>query len=780
MPVTSRHDRAIRPHVTSMSRSLDPPTRSRLRRIFVAVALGGLVAPVPAVAADAVPSVRSADAAPFVPGELIVRPADGTTFADFERALSAHGVEVRSRHASLGVVLVGVAEGAERETAVALEAEDAVDDAETNARVTVAAARPDDPRWEEQWGPAAIEATEAWRLHPGTFSGNQGPAATGVPVAVVDTGIFAGHPDLDDGRVRTDLGAYCVGDDWVCGPGSTDDDFGHGTSIAGVISAAADNGVGVAGVAYTSPLIPVRIFDQYLNGSVLGAANGIAWGVDQGAKIVNASFVTEAGQYSQTLCDAVADAVVNHDAVVVAPAGNDHAETVRYPAGCPDALAVSGTELQDEGVEQFGDGFSNWGEHVFVAAPGGAVLGAVPYDGHDEGFTDPSGYLPVTGTSMATPHVAAVAALLASRGPGMDTPAQDIIDRIAQTTDKLGSFEYVPETDGVRIPCAGGRNSVFGHGRINARRALGVATTSAPFRLTVTPAVEVVRGETAVYDVVPHGVSGLSDPLTYSVSGLPDGATVSWAPDAATGGQTLSVAVDETVAPGRHPVVVGATNGVETASAPTYLCTPDFSLAAAPARETVMQGAGRQFDVTVDWRVGAGDVDLGIPGLPEGTSASFTPDPASMQSTLTIVTSSGTPVGVHQLTVHGTAHGLERTATVELDVSEPRTGTRRYVAAGGDFVLHCEQSYGGACFPLQGNESVVDITVQDDAGWGVGGVLEFATGWDSPIRRIPFCGSPQLQAVPDGAEMVIVRFRATEAPSNCGPATMGTVTAAFN
>jgi subtilisin family serine protease len=219
---------------------------------------------------------------------------------------------------------------------------------------------------------------------------------------VVDTGVSAAHPDLT-GRVRTDLGATCL-DLTPCASGPATDDNGHGTHVAGIAGAATNNGIGVAGVAFSSPIIPVKVLDSTGSGYDSDVADGIVWAAQQGARVINLSL---GGAYSQTDCDAVATAV-SMGALVVAAAGNSSSSTPSAPAACPGVVGVAATDEFDLPAS-----FSNYGwPNVFVSAPGVDIYS-----------TWPGTYAWEAGTSMASPFVAGVAALRFGEHPE-STPAE--------------------------------------------------------------------------------------------------------------------------------------------------------------------------------------------------------------------------------------------------------------------------------------------------------------------------------------------------------------------
>ena len=229
---------------------------------------------------------------------------------------------------------------------------------------------PSDPGYGSQWALDAISALGGWSVFPGTFS-----PSPSVPVGIVDTGVDATHPDL--GNV-SGLSATCL--NGICTQGVPTDDDGHGTHVSGIAAATTDNGVGVSGLSYASPLIVVRVFssDASLGAYDSDIANGIAWAASHGAKVINLSLGATGGSYPYTLCNAVELAMNSYGASVVAAAGNGNppgtpVSTPTWPAACPGAIGVAATDSSDQPAS-----FSNYGNpDVFVSAPGVNVLSTV-------------------------------------------------------------------------------------------------------------------------------------------------------------------------------------------------------------------------------------------------------------------------------------------------------------------------------------------------------------------------------------------------------------------
>jgi thermitase len=270
---------------------------------------------------------------------------------------------------------------------------------------------PNDPGFDEQWGLIKAGFEDAWSRTRGK----------GVRIAVVDSGAAVRHPDL---RRKIALGR-----DFKHNDSSVEDRAGHGTHVAGTVAAMTDNRKGVAGGCPACKLIIAKVFDP-AQGFDFAIARGITWSADSGAEVINCSF-TGPGN-SRALKDAI-DHAARKGAVVVAAAGNGDTDRPKYPAAYPGVIAAAATNQEDQRTS-----FSNFGRWVDVAAPGVGILSTVP-----------DGYRSFNGTSVAAPHVSALAGLLAAQGRGPHT----IEDSILQTALDLG-----PK----------GRDPYYGHGRIRA------------------------------------------------------------------------------------------------------------------------------------------------------------------------------------------------------------------------------------------------------------------------------------------------------------------------
>jgi thermitase len=307
---------------------------------------------------------------------------------------------------------------------------------------------PNDPLFGELYGlnntgqtggtaDADIDAPEGWDA-AGLASF---PATGGVKVGIVDTGIQTAHPDLagKTANCARSQGILPIFSGTIQ-EGSCADDNGHGTHVAGTISANANNGTGVTGVSFNSPLAICKALGGPLGvGSTADVANCITWAHDKGARVISMSL---GGGASTTLRNAVDYAWKNGGAagsVLIAAAGNDGDATLNYPAAYPNVVSVAATDDRDQRAS-----FSNANADVEIAAPGVDVTSTWNNGGYDT----------ISGTSMATPHVSGVAAVIRARYPS--ATAAQIVAKLDGAVDDLG---------------AAGRDPNYGFGRVNLLQA---------------------------------------------------------------------------------------------------------------------------------------------------------------------------------------------------------------------------------------------------------------------------------------------------------------------
>ncbi len=321
---------------------------------------------------------------------------------------------------------------------------------------------PDDPRFAEQWAHAKIASTAAWDCTTGSPR---------VVIAIIDTGTDYTHPDLaaniwsnpaeipgngidDDGNGFVDdvRGWDFVGADCENPLPDNDpfDDQGHGTHTAGIAAAVGNNGTGIAGVSWNAAILPVKGLDANGSGYDDQLALAIRYAVDMGAEILSNSW----GGYgdSAVISDAV-NYAISSGCIVVAAAGNDSMPTAPFPGGIPGVVGVAATNRLD-----LRSNYSNFGSWVSVAAPGDHILSTLPAA---NAFGIPGGYGELSGTSMATPHVAGLAALVLAAHQDDPTPWSSalVTGQVLNTADPLPADPYFA-------------SGLLGSGRINSNAAL--------------------------------------------------------------------------------------------------------------------------------------------------------------------------------------------------------------------------------------------------------------------------------------------------------------------
>lgn len=311
---------------------------------------------------------------------------------------------------------------------------------------------PDDFDFPNQWGlqnpgppdgvaGADIRAVEAWAITTG---------ARAVKVAVIDSGIDYFHPDLapnvwtnpgevpgngldDDGNgFLDDVHGY----DFVSDDGDPMDDNEHGTHVAGILGAAGNNFNGIAGVCWAVSLVAIKAFDEEGRASLDAILAALDYAVASGALVINASWGTD--ELSRALRDAVRE-VSAQGVLLIAAGGNDQTARALYPAAFEEALAVAATNSKDGRAF-----FSNYGPEMDLAAPGDYIFSTLPNNQYDYR----------SGTSMATPFVSGVAALVLSRHPQFT--ARQVADILKNTADPIPVEQAI------------------GYGRLNAARAVRV------------------------------------------------------------------------------------------------------------------------------------------------------------------------------------------------------------------------------------------------------------------------------------------------------------------
>jgi thermitase len=411
---------------------------------FAAVVIGcgaiTLAAP-----SNAVTTSNAASQSSPITGQIMVK------FRDHGAAgavLRQHGLSEGPGIGSTGAQLIKVPAGKELQLIEALSRNPAVEYAEPDELVTAAT---DDEYFPRQYAlqnngqsftntastlsvaagkvDADVDAVEAWNVTTGS----------GTRVAIIDSGVASDNPDIAPKVVaRANFSDAATGED----------NYGHGTHVAGIVAATANNTIGVAGVCPDCTILDAKVLNDSGSGSSSRIANGINWAVSNGAKVINMSLGQRVS--SRTLETAVNNAW-NQGAVIVAAAGNAGTQAKIYPGAYPNVIAVAATDNTDAKAS-----FSTYGaKWVDVAAPGVNVYSTFPnhpfYLGTENGRSQ--GYDVGSGTSMASPIVAAAAALAWSSHPGATQTS--VRANVESTADK--------------VP---GTGTYWAYGRVNAYNAV--------------------------------------------------------------------------------------------------------------------------------------------------------------------------------------------------------------------------------------------------------------------------------------------------------------------
>lgn len=404
------------------------------------------------------------DDTPYMAGRLLVQFAPGTSEEEKAEIHTRLGAEVVDAIPALGIQILQVPEEA-TSMVFAYQAEPAVTFAEPDYIAKIAGwpdgpvlsatalttvgegltMQPDDPLYPDMWNLAKIQADRGWDITVGSSS---------VTIAVIDTGADASHPDLQ--------GKLIAGRDFVNNDDDPADDQGHGTHVAGTAAAATNNNVGIAGMAWDVKVMPVKALSSAGAGAHSWIANGIVWATDNGADVINMSL---GGPYTSATMQQAVNYAWEQGSVVIAAAGNGRTSNPTYPAAYENAMGVSASTQSDERAS-----FSNYGNYVSVASPGVSIMST----------TRGGNYQAWSGTSMATPHVAGLAALIKSIHP--DWTNAQIRETLEETAIDLGTPGWDP---------------IFGWGRIDAYEALN-SDAPDPAPTATATATPTPRSPTAV------------------------------------------------------------------------------------------------------------------------------------------------------------------------------------------------------------------------------------------------------------------------------------------
>jgi subtilisin family serine protease len=412
-------------------------------------------------------SVASVFASPpeWAQGRILVKGKAGLSDARLEKILNKANGRSISKLQQINTHIVEVPPQAEDAVIRALSSSPHIDFAEKDMLVEANAVTPNDPSYSSQWHLPKIQAPTAW----------DASAASGITIAIVDSGVEASHPDL--------VSSLVPGWNVVSNNSDTSPATGHGTRVAGTAAATGNNSLGVASVAWGANIMPIRITnDGWAYWSDM--AEGILWAADHGADVVNISYdiadssaVTNAAQYLR-----------NKGGVTLTSAGNSNAD--KGYSDNPYIITVAATTSSDAKAS-----WSNFGNNIDVTAPGAGIYTT----------TTGGGYTSASGTSHASPVAAGVVALIMGANPGLSPNEVEAI--LEDSADDLGSNGWDP---------------VFGYGRVNAGVAVMMATgtsaadTQAPGVTITTPAYNNIVSGNVIVEVAASDDTGVTRVVLYA------------------------------------------------------------------------------------------------------------------------------------------------------------------------------------------------------------------------------------------------------------------------
>ena len=366
---------------------------------------------------------------------------------------------------------------------------------------------PNDPYYTYQWHMERIGMESAWNENTGT----------GAVVAIIDTGVKQSLEDLAGTN-------FMAGYDFVNSDNDPTDDEGHGSHVCGTIAQTTNNGTGVAGIAYNATIMPVKVLNSRGSGSFDDIADGIYYAVDNGADIINMSL---GGASSLDILEDAVNYAWNNGVVVVCAAGNEDTSAPSYPAAYTNSISVSATTSIDTLAS-----YSNYGTTIDICAPGGDS-GDNNGDGYDDMIlqntfsrTD-EGYYFYAGTSMASPHVAGVAALVKSANPSLtNAEIRGILETTAEDLGTSGWDQYfgygLVDAYAAVLAAGGGGGGDVTPPVLSNFSETGITTTSAVINWSTNePADSYVNYGSVAYDgalVTSHSMelTGLTPNTTYN------------------------------------------------------------------------------------------------------------------------------------------------------------------------------------------------------------------------------------------------------------------------
>ncbi len=387
---------------------------------------------------------------------------------------------------------------------------------------------PNDPMFARQWHMEMIHTPEAWGV----------TAGKGAVVAVIDTGVaWKDLPGL--AKQVPDLAGttFVHGASFVTGglPDGLDDHL-HGTHVAGTIAQTTNNAVGVAGVAYESTIMPLKVLGGDGRGSVPGIANAIRYAADHGAHVINMSL---GGPLPSSVLAKAVQYAHDKGVTVVCAAGNEQRSRVGYPAAHPGAVAVAA--IDGLGKRSW---YSNWGADLDISAPGGDTRSDKNGDGYPDGVLQntillqrplENDFLWLQGTSMASPHAAGVAALIVARGVTNPDQVERILKQTAKHPNKVewdkeygaGIIDAADAVDAATsnyAPERAGLAGLLGLAALSSLAGCGVGCGAGTRRRKVVAAASMLAGA-----ALAAGAAGMA-PVAYGLASVTGSAAAYGSP----------------------------------------------------------------------------------------------------------------------------------------------------------------------------------------------------------------------------------------------------------
>jgi subtilisin family serine protease len=409
---------------------------------------------------------------PFVPGRVLVKFRSDVGLDHARQVIAALGAREDGMLPRIDVFVLDLPEQADEAAfANALHHRPDVEFAELDRINRPADVTPSDPWYPNEWYLPKIAAPAAWSSTTGSQS---------IVIAILDTGVDSTHPDLQN-QIVPGWNVYNNNSD-------TSDVGSHGTGVAGTVAASSNNGIGIASACWACKIMPVRVSD--INGYATDSsiATGLTWAADHGARVANVSYIVS----SSSTVTTGAKYFQGKGGVVTVSAGNNG--SFISSSDNPYVLTVTASNPSDQLYA-----WSNTGNNLDLAAPG-EVYTTIPG----------AGYTNAAGTSFSAPLVAGVAALVMSANPSL-TPTQ-VQDVLKKSADDLGTA---------------GWDSTFGWGRVNAARAVSLASGSQQVDVSA-PAVSFLspgNGAT-VSGSISVGISASDNTAVTSVAVAIDGSLV--------------------------------------------------------------------------------------------------------------------------------------------------------------------------------------------------------------------------------------------------------------